>query len=91
MHSDRACVKVHVDPPQRHRRDGRPQTSPVSGGVDLQGRIVISTYPARATTRNAERDSRVSVLILSNDWNGPWVQIDGNAEVLHMPEATERA
>ena len=29
--------------------------------------------------------------ILSNDWNGPWVQIDGNAEVLHMPEATERA
>jgi hypothetical protein len=34
------------------RRDGRPQISPVSGGVDLQGRIVISTYPARAKTRN---------------------------------------
>jgi hypothetical protein len=24
------------------RRDGRPQISPVTGGVDLQGRIVIS-------------------------------------------------
>jgi hypothetical protein len=32
------------------RRDGRPQISPVTGGVDLQGRIVISTYPARAKT-----------------------------------------
>jgi PPOX class probable F420-dependent enzyme len=71
------------------RRDGRPQISPVSAGVDLQGRIVISTYPARAKTRNAERDPRVSVLVLSDDWNGPWVQVDGDAEVLHMPEAAD--
>jgi PPOX class probable F420-dependent enzyme len=71
------------------RRDGRPQISPVSGGVDLQGRIVISTYPSRAKTRNAERDARVSVLVLSDDWNGPWVQVNGDAEVLHMPEAVE--
>jgi Pyridoxamine 5'-phosphate oxidase len=42
------------------RRDGRPQISPVSAGVDFQGRIVISTYPSRAKTRNAERDLRVS-------------------------------
>jgi PPOX class probable F420-dependent enzyme len=71
------------------RRDGRPQMSPVSGGVDLQGRIVISTYPARAKTRNAERDPRVSVLVLSDDWNGPLVQVDGDAEVLHMPDAAD--
>jgi Pyridoxamine 5'-phosphate oxidase len=42
------------------RCDGRPQISPVSGGVDLHGRIVISTYPARAKTHNAKRDPRVS-------------------------------
>jgi PPOX class probable F420-dependent enzyme len=60
-----------------------------SAGVDVQGRIVISTYPARAKTRNAERDPRVSVLVLSDDWNGPWVQIDGHAEVLHMPDAAD--
>jgi PPOX class probable F420-dependent enzyme len=70
-------------------RDGRPQISPVTGGVDFQGRIVISTYPARAKTRHAESDPRVSVLVLSNDWNGPWVQIDGDAKVLHMPEAAD--
>jgi PPOX class probable F420-dependent enzyme len=71
------------------RRDGRPQVSPVSGGVDSSGRIVISTYPARAKTRNAQRDPKVSVLVLSDDWNGPWVQVDGDAEVLHMPEAID--
>ncbi|WP_136517995.1 PPOX class F420-dependent oxidoreductase [Cellulomonas telluris] len=71
------------------RADGRPQVSPVSGGVDEQGRIVISTYPGRAKTRNAERDARVSVCVLSDDWNGAWVQVDGTAEVLHMPEAED--
>lgn len=71
------------------RRDGRPQISPGSGGVDPDGRIVISTYPARAKTRNAQRDPGVSVLVLSDDFNGPWVQVDGDAEVLHMPEAAE--
>jgi len=71
------------------RRDGGPQISPVSGGVDSQGRIVIATYPARAKTRNAENNPRVSVLVVSDDWNGPWVQIDGDAEVVHMPEAAD--
>lgn len=71
------------------RADGRPQISPVSGGVDQDGRIVISSYPGRAKTRNAERRAEVSVLVLSDDFNGAWVQIDGDAEVLHMPEAAD--
>ena len=71
------------------RSDGSPQVSPVSGGVDDAGRIVISSYPGRAKTVNAERRAAVSVCVLSDDWNGPWVQIDGNAEVLHMPEALD--
>jgi PPOX class probable F420-dependent enzyme len=72
------------------RRDGRPQASPVSCGVDQQGRIVIATYPERAKTRNARRDpDRVSVLFLSDDFGGAWVQVDGVAEVLDVPEAVE--
>jgi PPOX class probable F420-dependent enzyme len=71
------------------RRDGRPQVSPVSGGVDSEGRLVISTYPGRAKTVNAERDPRVSVVVLSDEWNDAWVQIDGDAEVLHMPDAED--
>ncbi|MFP7760373.1 PPOX class F420-dependent oxidoreductase [Marisediminicola sp. LYQ134] len=71
------------------RSDGRPQISPVSGGVDDDGRIVISTYPGRAKTRNLERDPRASVLVLSDDWNGAWVQVDGDAEVITMPAAAD--
>ena len=71
------------------RRDGRPQSSPVTGGVDGQGRIVISTYPERAKVANARRDPRVSVLVLSDDFNGPWVQVEGECEVIDMPEAAE--
>ncbi|MEV0631503.1 PPOX class F420-dependent oxidoreductase [Nonomuraea wenchangensis] len=71
------------------RADGRPQLSPVACGVDADGRIVVSTYPERAKTRNAKRDERVSICVLSDDWNGPWVQVDGRAEVLDMPEALD--
>jgi PPOX class probable F420-dependent enzyme len=71
------------------RGDGRPQLSPVSGGVDDRGRIVISSYPGRAKVRNAERSPQVSVCVLSEDFDGPWVQVDGEAEVLHMPEAED--
>ncbi|MFT9665507.1 PPOX class F420-dependent oxidoreductase [Streptomyces rhizosphaericola] len=71
------------------RADGRPQGSPLTCGVDDAGRLVMSTYPERAKTRNAKRDERVSVIVLSNAWDGPWVQIDGTAEVLDAPESVE--
>jgi PPOX class probable F420-dependent enzyme len=72
------------------RKDGGPQASPVTCGVDERGRIVIATYPERAKTRNARRDpEHVSVLFLSDDFGGPWVQVDGTAEVLDVPEAVE--
>ncbi|QKW18778.1 PPOX class F420-dependent oxidoreductase [Kitasatospora sp. NA04385] len=71
------------------RADGSPQASPLTCGVDDSGRIVISTYPERAKTRNAKRDTAVSVVVLSDEWDGPWVQVDGEAEVLDMPEALE--
>ncbi|WP_182898030.1 PPOX class F420-dependent oxidoreductase [Microbispora sp. H10830] len=71
------------------RRDGGPQASPVTCGVDAEGRIVVSTYPERAKARNARRDPRASVVVLSDDFDGPWVQVDGTAEVLDLPEALE--
>ena len=71
------------------RRDGRPQASPNTCGVDTEGRIVISTYPERAKAANVRRDERVSVCVLSDDFGGAWVQVDGTAEVLDLPEALE--
>ncbi|HSA51050.1 MAG TPA: PPOX class F420-dependent oxidoreductase [Yinghuangia sp.] len=71
------------------RADGSPQASPLTCGVDDSGRLVMSTYPERAKTRNARRDPEVSVVVLSDDWNGPWVQIDGDAEVIDAPDSVE--
>src|SRR5690242_21197348 len=71
------------------RSDGSLQSSPVTGGVDDQGRIVISSYPQRAKSANIRRTPRASVTVLSEDFNGPYVQVDGDAEVIDLPEAVE--
>lgn len=71
------------------RADGRPQASPVTGGVDDSGRIVVTSYPERAKVRNVRRDPRVSVLVLSDDFGGAWVQVDGEAEVVDAADDVE--
>lgn len=71
------------------RADGTPQASPVTGGVDDAGRIVVTTYPERAKTRNARRDPRVSVVVLSDDFGGAWVQVDGECEVVDATDDVE--
>ncbi|MDT0164794.1 PPOX class F420-dependent oxidoreductase [Actinotalea sp. AC32] len=70
------------------RRDGSPQMSPVTCGVDDQGRVVVSTYPDRAKAVNARRDPRVSLCVVSDEWD-PWVQVDGVAEVIDLPGSVE--
>ena len=71
------------------RGGGQPQGSPITCGVDGEGRIVISTYPERAKTRNARRTEQVSLVVLSEEWNGPWVQVDGTPEVIDPPDSVE--
>ncbi len=69
------------------RRDGRPQMSLVTGGMTADGTLAISTYPERAKAHNARRDPEVSVLVLGDRFDDEWIQIDGTATVLDMPEA----
>ncbi|MEE2031972.1 PPOX class F420-dependent oxidoreductase [Rhodococcus chondri] len=71
------------------KRSGEMQVSPVTMGVDPQDRIVISTYPQRAKTANLRRNPKATLCVLSDEFNGPYVQVDGTAEVLDMPAATE--
>ena len=71
------------------RADGRPQLSPVTMGVDGEGRIVVSTYPERAKSRNATRNPQASMCVLSDEFDGEWVQVDGDIEVVEQPEAVE--
>lgn len=71
------------------RADGSPQTSPVTMGVDGAGRAVVSTYPQRAKVANLRVRPAASLTVLSEQWDGPWVQVDGTVEVLVLPEALE--
>ena len=71
------------------RSDGSLQSSPVTGGVDPEGRIVIASYPQRAKSANIRRRPQASVVVLSDEFNDAYVQIDGPAEVVDLPEAVE--
>lgn len=91
---DRSDLLDFVRPRHRmilvtHRRDGSPQVSPVAAGLDDAGRIVIATYPERAKVANLRREPACSVLVLSDEFNDPWVQVDGTAEVIDLPAALE--
>jgi PPOX class probable F420-dependent enzyme len=71
------------------RADGSPQLSPVTAGVDIEGRVVVASYPDRAKALNARCRPAGAALFLSDEWNEPWVQVAGRFEVLDLPTALE--
>ena len=71
------------------RSDGSLQSSPITGGVDAQGRVIIASYPQRAKCVNIGHRPTASVLVLSDEFNGAYVQVDGDAEVIGLPDAVE--
>ncbi len=68
------------------RRDGRIQQSPVTAGVDDEGRVIISVTEDRAKTRNARRDPRVSLCVFNDAFYGAWVQVEGTARFADGPD-----
>ena len=91
---DRAGLLEFVRP--RHqgilgtvRADGSPQLSPVTLGVDPEGAIVVASYPERAKVRNLRRRPGATLCVLSDTFNGAWVQVDGDATVIDLPEALD--
>jgi PPOX class probable F420-dependent enzyme len=69
-----------------YRRDGQAQMSPVTPGVDAQGRIIVSVTEDRAKTKNARRDPRVALCVFGESFYGPWVQVEGQAEFADGPD-----
>jgi len=72
-----------------NRRGGWPQSSLVTMGVSDDGQIVVSTYPERAKAHNLRRDPRASMVVMSESFNGEWVQVDGTAEVIDTPDSID--
>ena len=71
------------------RADGRPQLSPVIAGVDDEGRVLVSTREAAMKARNLARDPRASLCLLNDGFFGEWMQVEGTAEIVHLPEAMD--
>ena len=71
------------------RRDGRLQMSPVTVGLDTAGRAIISSRETAYKVRNLRRDPRAALCVFVEAFHGPWVQIEGTAEVVTLPEAME--
>ncbi|MGH9037253.1 MAG: PPOX class F420-dependent oxidoreductase [Acidimicrobiia bacterium] len=72
-----------------YRSDGSPQLSPIAADVDPEGMVVVSSRETAMKTKNLRRDPRASVLVLSENWYGQWVQVDGRAAIVSLPEAME--
>lgn len=71
------------------RADGRPQLSPVLCGVETAGRVLISTRETAVKTRNVRRNPLASLCVFTDTFFGGWVQVEGKAEVVSLPEAME--
>jgi PPOX class probable F420-dependent enzyme len=71
------------------RGDGTPQLSPVLVGLDGEGRATVSTRETAMKTHNARRNPRVWLCVLSDGFHGNWIQLEGTATVLSLPEAME--
>jgi PPOX class probable F420-dependent enzyme len=71
------------------RAGGDPQLSPILAAVDAGGRVMVSTREPSMKVKNLRRHPRVSLCVLNEGFFGEWVQVDGTAEIVSLPEAME--
>ena len=71
------------------RKDGRPALSPVTVAVDDEGRVMVSTRETAMKVKHLRRDPRVSIAAFTDRFYGEWVQVEGSAEIVALPEAMD--
>jgi PPOX class probable F420-dependent enzyme len=71
------------------RADGRPQLSPIVASVDADGQIVISSRETAVKVKNLRRDRFASLCVVNDGFYGEWVQLEGPATVVSLPDAME--
>jgi len=72
-----------------YHQDGRLQMSPVIVGVDEDGLVIMSTRETAYKTHNMRRNPSVSLCVFVDGFFGDWIQIDGAAEIISLPDALE--
>jgi len=71
------------------RADGHAAMSPIACAVDAGGKIVVSTRETAMKTQHVERSRYAAICVLNDGFYGEWVQVEGPAEVVHLPEAMD--
>jgi PPOX class probable F420-dependent enzyme len=71
------------------RLDGAPALTPVTVSVDEAGRAVISTRQTAYKVKNLRRDPRAWLCVTPDSFFGNWIQVEGRAEIVELPEAME--
>ena len=71
------------------RQDGKAQLSPVTVGVDAQGLVVVSSRETAMKTKNLRRTAFASLCVFTERFFGEWVQVEGDVEIVSLPEAME--
>jgi len=71
------------------RADGTPQLSPVTAGVDDEGRVEISSRETAYKVRHLRALPYATYCGFTDQFYGDWVQVEGPVEILSLPEAME--
>ena len=72
-----------------YRKDGQASMTRVAAATGDDRRIDISSRETAFKVTHLRRDPRASLLGLTEDWYGPWSQVEGRAEILSLPDAME--
>jgi PPOX class probable F420-dependent enzyme len=72
-----------------YRQDGAVQASPVTASVDSEGLVAISSRETAFKVKHLQRDPRAAYCGFGDAFFGDWVQVEGRAELVHLPEALE--
>ena len=83
QHNHRACIAVR-------QKDGWPQMTFVSPGIDADGRVILTSRGSTYKVKHLRREPRVSLLVFGEQYSGSkFVQIHGRAEITDLPAAMD--
>ena len=69
------------------RKNGELQSSPMAVVADEHGNILTATRARNAKTYNLARDPRAMLCLFTERWPGPWLHVEGDAEIERLPAA----
>jgi PPOX class probable F420-dependent enzyme len=71
------------------RSDGTTQMSPITVGVDGDGRAIVSSRETAYKVKQLRARPRAAICAFTGRFFGEWVQVEGPVEIVSLPEALE--